>query len=95
LSGRFPLYTDADIRGPLIKQLKRAGWDVVRAVDEYPERTKDPIHFQRAVELGRVLITSDENRRRSQSSGTVRGAPSRVSSSGVRSSTNRWATAHF
>jgi hypothetical protein len=34
---------------------------VVRAVDEYPERTKDPIHFRRAVELGRVLITSDED----------------------------------
>ena len=61
MSGRFPLYTDADIRGPLIRQLKRAGWDVGRAVDEYPERTKDPIHFEHAVQLGRVLVTSDED----------------------------------
>ncbi len=61
MSGRFPLYTDADIRGPLIQQLKKAGWDVVRAIDEYPERTKDLIHFHRAVELGRVLVTNDED----------------------------------
>ena len=61
MSGRFPLYTDADIRGPLIKQLKKAGWDIVRAVDKYPQRTNDPMHFERAVELGRVLVTSDED----------------------------------
>jgi hypothetical protein len=56
VSRRFPLYTDADIRGPLIKQLKKAGWEIVRAVDEYPQRTADAIHFERAVELGRVLV---------------------------------------
>lgn len=61
MSGRFPLYTDADIRGPLIRQLRNAGWDIVRAIDEYPERTKDSVHFHRAVELGRVLVTSDED----------------------------------
>jgi hypothetical protein len=31
VAARFPLYTDADVRGPLIKALKKAGWDVVRA----------------------------------------------------------------
>jgi len=61
VSGRFPLYTDADIRGPLIKELKKAGWDIVRAIDEYPERTRDLPHFQRAADLGRVLVTSDED----------------------------------
>jgi hypothetical protein len=61
VSGRFPLYTDADIRGPLIRRLLHAGWDVLRAIDEYPERTKDPLHFRRAAELGRVLVTSDEH----------------------------------
>jgi hypothetical protein len=30
-------------------------------VDEYPERTKDPIHLERAAPLGRVLLTSDED----------------------------------
>ena len=31
MAGRFPLYADADVRGPFIKALKNAGWDVVRA----------------------------------------------------------------
>lgn len=61
MSGRFPLYTDADVRGPLIRLLRSAGWDVVRAIDEYPERTQDLFHFRRAAELGRVLVTSDEH----------------------------------
>ena len=59
MAGRFPLYTDADVRGPLIKALTNAGWDMVRAIDELAEGTKDPPHFERAVELGRVLVTND------------------------------------
>jgi hypothetical protein len=60
MAGRFPLYTDADVHGPLIKALKKAGWDVVRAIDELPEGEEDPPHFERAVELGRVLVSNDE-----------------------------------
>ena len=37
MAGRFPLYADADVRGPLIKALRNAGWDVVRAIDELIE----------------------------------------------------------
>ena len=48
MAGRFPLYTDADVRGPLIKALTNAGWDIVRAIDEMVEGTKDPPHFERA-----------------------------------------------
>jgi hypothetical protein len=59
--GRFPLYADADVRGPLIKALRRAGWDIVRAVDELPQGAEDLPHFERAVELGRVLVTNDED----------------------------------
>jgi hypothetical protein len=59
VAGRFPLYADADVRGPLIKALRSAGWDIVRAIDELVEGTKDPAHFQRAVDLGRVLVTND------------------------------------
>jgi len=51
VAARFPLYTDADVHGPLVKALKRAGWDVVRAIDELPEGEEDPPHFERAVEL--------------------------------------------
>jgi hypothetical protein len=60
VAGRFPLYTDADVRGPLIKALRKLGWDIVRAVDTYPEKTVDPVHFERAVEMGRVLVSHDE-----------------------------------
>jgi hypothetical protein len=30
VAGRFPLFTDIDVDGPLIKGLIRKGWDVVR-----------------------------------------------------------------
>jgi len=63
VAGRFPLYTDADVQGPVIHALKSAGWDVVRAIEAFPERTVDPVHFERAVELGRVLVTNDEGQR--------------------------------
>ncbi len=39
---RFPLYTDADIRGQVIEGLIRKGWDLVRAVDIFPQKTNDP-----------------------------------------------------
>jgi hypothetical protein len=55
----FPLYTDADIHGPYVEALKRNGWDVMRAVDEYPEGTDDSIHFERAAREGRVLVCND------------------------------------
>ena len=61
MSGRFPLYTDADVRGSLINALRKAGWDVVRAIDELPEGAKDLQHFQKAATLGRVLVTNDED----------------------------------
>jgi hypothetical protein len=63
VAGRFRLYTDADVQNPVIKALKRAGWDVLRAIEAFPEKTKDPVHFERAVELGRVLVTNDEGLR--------------------------------
>jgi hypothetical protein len=59
LAGRFPLYTDADIRGPLVEALKRKGWDVLRAMDLHPERTMDIVHFEEAAQLGRVLVSHD------------------------------------
>ena len=60
MAGRFPLYADADVRGPLVKALKRVGWDVVRAIDELPEGAEEPPHFERAVALGRVFVANDE-----------------------------------
>jgi hypothetical protein len=63
VAGRFPLYTDADVQGPVVKALRRAGWDLVRAIDEFREKTPDLRHFQRAVALGRVLVTNDDDQR--------------------------------
>ena len=36
MAGRFPLYTDADVHGPLILALRPRGWDLIRAIDLYP-----------------------------------------------------------
>lgn len=76
MAGRFPPYTDADIRGPLVKALRNTGWDIVRAIDEMVEGTKNPPHFERAVKLGRVLVTNDAGRRRGRRSGTKQSAAS-------------------
>jgi hypothetical protein len=59
VAGRFPLYTDADIHGPVVDALIDAGWDVLRAVDALPERTPDDLHFERAAREGRVYVVND------------------------------------
>ena len=40
--------------------MARLNWDVQRAVDLFPERTKDPILFEYAANNGRVFVTNDE-----------------------------------
>jgi hypothetical protein len=60
VAGRFPLYTDNDVLGALVKALRRAGWDVARGVDILPEDALDPEHFEKAAELGRALVTNDQ-----------------------------------
>ncbi len=61
MAGRFPLYTDADVQGHLVDALRAAGWDVVRGIDRFPEGTSDPVHFEEAARLGRVLVSNDED----------------------------------
>jgi hypothetical protein len=61
VAGRFPLYTDADIHGPVVQALIAAGWDVRRAIDTYPERTDDHVHFERANQEGRVVVGNDRH----------------------------------
>lgn len=63
MAGRFPLYTDADICGPLIDALIKQGWDVLRAVDAFPEGTADRTHFERAAQEGRALVAHDVHQR--------------------------------
>lgn len=59
MAGRFPLYTDADINGQVVEALRNLGWDLLRAVDTFPEGTQDSVHFERAATEGRVLVTND------------------------------------
>lgn len=63
MAGRFPLYTDADIYGPLVDGLIRRGWDVVRAVRSRPEGEDDIVHFKLAAEQNRVLVAYDRHQR--------------------------------
>lgn len=63
MAGRFPLYTDADIQGAVVKALRRHGWDVLRAIEAFPEGTLDLPHFERAVAERRVLVTNDEDQK--------------------------------
>ena len=60
MPGRFPLLTDEHIRQPLIKALISDGWDVLRAVDAFPEGTDDEILFEYAAKKGRVFVSCDE-----------------------------------
>ena len=59
MAGRFPLYTDTDIDGRVVKALVQAGWDVLRGIDSHPERTRDHVHFEHAASAGRVLVSND------------------------------------
>ena len=64
MAGRFPLYTDADIYGPLVDGLIDRGWDVVRAVKTRPEGEDDLVHFTLAAEQSRVLVAYDRHQRK-------------------------------
>ena len=45
MPGRFALFTDENVDGPLIKALSARRWDVKRAVDVFGERTDDEALF--------------------------------------------------
>lgn len=59
MPGRFPLLTDACVNDRLVQALRALGWDVARAIDWYPEKTKDEVLFARAAVESRVFVTND------------------------------------
>jgi predicted nuclease of predicted toxin-antitoxin system len=59
VAGRFPVLTDACVNEHFVRAVPERGWDVVRAIDLYPERTKDEVLFERAAAEGRVFVTND------------------------------------
>lgn len=60
MASRFPLFSDENIPGAIIKGLIRRGWDVQRAVDVFPQGTDDTTLFEYAEKAGRVFVSSDE-----------------------------------
>jgi predicted nuclease of predicted toxin-antitoxin system len=58
---RFPLLTDEHIPDALVEGLRARGWDVVRAVDVFGQKTDDDIIFEHAAREGRVIITTDND----------------------------------
>lgn len=59
MAGRFPLLTDGNIDGRLVEGLLRQGWDAVRAIDVFGERTQDLPLLVYATEHGRALVSTD------------------------------------
>jgi len=59
VAGRFPLYTDADVNGPVVQALVDHNWEVLRAIDAFPEGTDDKVHFAHAARENRVMVAND------------------------------------
>ena len=56
-----PLYTDEGVDGAVVRGLRSLGWDVVRAIDVHPAGTSDVVHFKSAAEMGRLLVSNDQD----------------------------------
>jgi hypothetical protein len=59
VTGRFPVLTDACVNDHFVQALKDRGWNVVRAIDLYPEKTEDEVLFERAAADDRIFVTND------------------------------------
>jgi hypothetical protein len=59
VAGPSPLLADEHISKALIKALRDRGWDVVRPVDVFGQRTDDQVLLEYAAEHGRILVTTD------------------------------------
>jgi hypothetical protein len=78
VAGRFPLFTDACVNGHLVDALIQHGWNLVRAIDLYPERTPDPALFARAAHEGRAFVSNDGPIERLALSWLAEGRPFRL-----------------
>jgi len=59
VAGRFTLLTDIHVHDALVEALRRAGWDVLRAVDLLPSNADDEALFAYAAEHDLVFVTND------------------------------------
>ena len=58
---RFPLFTDENVDGPIIRGLRQRGWDVQHATEEFGEKTRDTPLLEYATEIGRVMTSTDKH----------------------------------
>ncbi len=61
MAGRFPLCSDENIDGPIVRGLRLRGWDVLHATEELGEKTKDPPLFEHVASIGRILVSTDKD----------------------------------
>ena len=57
----FAVLADNHLQQAVVEGLLAEGWDVIRAVDVFPEGTDDEVLFGHAVKQGRVFVTNDED----------------------------------
>ncbi|MBW3540397.1 MAG: DUF5615 family PIN-like protein [Planctomycetes bacterium] len=73
MSLRF--YFDVNVHGAAATQLRSRGIDVLRAQDDGQDQARDPDLLDRAVHLGRILVTFDRDflaeARRRQTAGRI------------------------
>lgn len=55
------LYMDVHVRGPVTSGLRRRGVDVLTAQEDGASRLEGPRLLDRAMEVGRVLFTQDDD----------------------------------
>ena len=58
---RFSLFTDANVDGRLIRGLRQSGWEIERAVDNFPQDENDDVLFEHAAKENLVFVTNDED----------------------------------
>jgi len=73
---RFPLFTDENIDGPIIRGLRQRGWDVQHATSELGEQTKDAPLFRLAASLDRAFVSTDKHMLKLAKSWLEAGRPS-------------------
>jgi NAD(P)-dependent dehydrogenase (short-subunit alcohol dehydrogenase family) len=76
--GRFPLFTDENVDGPIIRGLRQRGWDVQHATKELGEKTKDAPIFHLAASLDRVFVSTDKDMLKLAKSWLAAGRPFRI-----------------
>ena len=55
------LYADEHVPLAVIRALQRDGHDVARASEKFPAGTPDDVHFARAMQEERVVLTQDSD----------------------------------